>query len=58
MVLPGVPCAVTLKLVLTSASAFSAVTAVAVLLAVLLSAVVVATPAVQACVVREPPGTL
>ena len=58
MVLPGVPCAVTLKLVLTSARALSAVTAVTVLLAVLASAVVVATPAVQACVVREPFGTL
>ena len=58
IVLPGVPCAVTLKLVLTSARALSAVTAVTVLLAVLLSAVVVATPAVQLCVVMEPFGTL
>ena len=47
MVLPGVPLAVTLSVVLTSASALRFVTAVTVLLAVVLSAVVVATPAVQ-----------
>jgi hypothetical protein len=44
--------------VLRSASGFTGVTAVTVLFAVLLSGVVVATPAVQFCVVLEPAGTL
>jgi hypothetical protein len=44
--------------VLTSANGFTGVTAVTVLFVVLLSGVVVATPAVQFCVVLEPAGTL
>jgi hypothetical protein len=58
MVLPGVPWPVTLTVVLTSANGFTGVTAVTVLFVVLLSGVVVATPAVQFCVVLEPAGTL
>ena len=42
----------------TSANGFTGVTAVTVLFVVLLSGVVVATPAVQFCVVLEPAGTL
>jgi hypothetical protein len=58
MLAPGVPAGVTLSVVERSATGVSAVAALTVLLAVVVSAVVVATPAVQFCVVLEPSGTV
>ena len=58
MVWPGVPLALELMAMATSAAAVSGVAAVAVLLARLGSAVVVVTAALKVCTVVLPAGTL